>query len=74
MSVLSVAPEFAGIVGKSGNGPNDSQLVVITGGGHCIMKAANRGAAEAQAETVGPNITLPNEQFSDPYVTPELCF
>jgi predicted Rossmann-fold nucleotide-binding protein len=36
-----VAPEFAGIVGKSGNGPNDSQLVVITGGGYCIIKAAN---------------------------------
>jgi uncharacterized protein (TIGR00730 family) len=69
-----VAPEFAGIVGKSGNGPNDSQLVVMTGGGPDIMEAANRGAAEVQAETVGLNITLPNEQFPNPYVTPELCF
>ncbi|PKG99585.1 LOG family protein [Paraglaciecola sp. MB-3u-78] len=69
-----VAREFAGLVGKSGNGPNDSQLVIMTGGGPGIMEAANRGAAEAQAETVGLNITLPNEQFPNPYVTPELCF
>jgi uncharacterized protein (TIGR00730 family) len=69
-----VARELAGIVGKSGNGPNVSQLVVMTGGGHGILEAANRGAAEAQAETVGLNITLPNEQFPNPYVTPELCF
>jgi uncharacterized protein (TIGR00730 family) len=69
-----VAREFAGLVGKSGNGPNDSRLVIMTGGGPGIMEAANRGAAEAQAETVGLNITLPNEQFPNPYVTPELCF
>jgi uncharacterized protein (TIGR00730 family) len=69
-----VARDFAGLVGRSGNGPNDSQLVIMTGGGPGIMEAANRGAAEAQAETVGLNITLPNEQFPNPYVTPELCF
>jgi hypothetical protein len=69
-----VARKFAGLVGKSGNGPNDSQLVIMTGGGPGIMEAANRGSAEIKAETVGLNITLPNEQFPNPYVTPELCF
>ena len=69
-----VARKFSGLVGRSGNGPNDSQLVIMTGGGPGIMEAANRGSAEVHAETVGLNITLPNEQFPNPYVTPELCF
>ena len=38
------------------------------------MEAANRGAADVQAKSVGLNITLPEEQFPNPYITPELCF
>jgi uncharacterized protein (TIGR00730 family) len=38
------------------------------------MEAANRGASEVGAKTIGLNITLPEEQLPNPYITPELCF
>jgi hypothetical protein len=48
--------------------------VIATGGGPGIMEAANRGAADVGAPSIGFNITLPHEQEPNPYSTPELTF
>ncbi|WP_263410383.1 LOG family protein [Terriglobus tenax] len=51
-----------------------SRFVITSGGGPGIMEAANRGAYEAGAKTIGLNIVLPFEQMPNPYITPELNF
>jgi len=48
--------------------------VIATGGGPGIMQAANQGAHEAGAPSIGFNVTLPHEQFPNPWSTPELTF
>ncbi len=48
--------------------------VIATGGGPGIMEAANRGAADVGAPSVGFNITLPHEQEPNAYSTPDLTF
>jgi uncharacterized protein (TIGR00730 family) len=48
--------------------------VIATGGGPGLMEAANRGAFEVGAPSIGFNITLPREQEPNPYTTPGLTF
>ena len=57
--------------------PNEAgchHFVVCSGGGPSIMEAANRGAHDVDAQTIGMNIVLPHEQAPNSYVTPELSF
>jgi uncharacterized protein (TIGR00730 family) len=69
-----MARKFASLVSSKGQTDGARKYVVVTGGGPGIMEAANRGAFEVRAKSVGLNIRLPQEQIPNPYITPELCF
>jgi uncharacterized protein (TIGR00730 family) len=66
-----IASERGGALTDNG-GVRDN--VIATGGGPGIMEAANRGAFDAGAPSIGFNITLPHEQEPNAYSTPELTF
>jgi uncharacterized protein (TIGR00730 family) len=65
---------FSQIVSEACQKNRRRHFVIVTGGGPGIMEAANRGAQDVKAKSIGLNIVLPHEQAPNPYISPELCF
>ena len=70
----AVARDFARKVSEHSQVPGHRRYVVCTGGGPGIMEAANRGAADVNADSIGLSIVLPHEQAPNGYITPKLSF
>lgn len=68
------AREFGRLVSSTCQANGNCNFVIATGGGPGVMEAANRGAFEVGAKSIGFNIELPHEQEPNPYITPGLCF
>jgi len=69
-----VARQFSRLVSSTCQINGKCDYVIVTGGGPGIMEAANRGAADVNAKSIGLNITLPHEQHPNPYITSRLSF
>jgi uncharacterized protein (TIGR00730 family) len=74
----NAARTFGAIASREGGAQlsagQERHNVICTGGGPGIMEAANRGAADVGAPSIGLNITLPHEQAPNAWSTPELTF
>jgi hypothetical protein len=74
----AAARAFAALASREGgailSGDRIRDNVIATGGGPGIMEAANRGAADVGAPSIGFNISLPHEQEPNAWSTPELTF
>ena len=69
-----VARKFAILCSKHSATTDHSEFVICSGGGPGVMEAANKGASEVGAPSIGLNIVLPHEQAPNMYGTPELSF
>ena len=68
------AREFSKLASIDNQSISCNSHVIVTGGGPGIMEAANRGAFEANCKSIGLNISIPNEQIPNAFITPGLCF
>ncbi len=69
------ARRVAQIISRHGQAQpgREREFVIVTGGGGGIMAAANEGAADVGALSIGMNVVLPHEQAPNRHITPELC-
>ena len=70
----SSARELSKLISIESKTKSPHSYVIVTGGGPGIMEAANRGAFDAGCKSIGLNISLPNEQRPNSFITPGLCF
>ncbi|HXY75976.1 MAG TPA: TIGR00730 family Rossman fold protein [Steroidobacteraceae bacterium] len=71
---LAEATELARLLSAWSQTCTGERVIVCSGGGPGLMEAANRGATLAGGPSIGLNISLPQEQVPNPYISPELGF